>query len=329
MPNPTNPTHPALHPAIQVPLGQTAHDRALQFSKQQSSTAQGKQVYLQTLAVYAVQNWLSWMHIETDWTNSMSAQASLLGLLNLADLWLPHRGRLICQGVLPGVSTAEIPAVGPETVGCAVVQFSAALDQAEILGFTRQAQADQSFELPLDDLQPLEELLAHLMASEPQPTVAKVNLQGWLEGAIEQGWQSLETLLGSAQNDGFLAYRSSRQQTRTIQKVKRIQGPAALAEQAVLLLVAISQEERSSGADAPMEVTTQVQVRLHPEVEQAYLPPGIQLALLGPDQRCLQQVCARIQDNFIQLPLFRCAPGEEFGLQVVFGEVCVNETFVV
>ena len=50
---------------LTVPLGSAAHHWAEQFAAEQATPQKGKQVYLNTLAVLSVQNYLKWQQIET------------------------------------------------------------------------------------------------------------------------------------------------------------------------------------------------------------------------------------------------------------------------
>jgi hypothetical protein len=50
-----------------VPLSSSAHHLAEQFCRQQSNQKKAKQVYLNTLAVSAVNFYLRCMGVETDW----------------------------------------------------------------------------------------------------------------------------------------------------------------------------------------------------------------------------------------------------------------------
>lgn len=309
---------------LKVPLGRTAHELAIQYGAQQLSVVQGRQVYLNTLAIYAVQSWLQWMHIDTDWPASISWQASLQGLMGVADLWIPNRGRLMCQAVLSGAPVVSIPATGTDGLGCVVVQFADRLDQAVILGFTAALQTDEGLELPLSQLRPLPQLL-DLLHREDTPIVSAVNdLQGWLVGVCDQGWQSLEALLDRPETEWAWAYRS---RASSVLRVKRIDGQGQLTGQSVLLLVSIAGNQETPVSSDTLSDMIEVQVQLHPEMEQSYLPPGMQLALFSEDLTCLQQTTARVQDNFIQLLPFRCSPGERFSLQVTLEDVWATETF--
>ena len=49
-----------------VPLTSQAHKKGLEFAAEQKNVTEGKQVYLNTLAVMAVHQCLQWVGIESD-----------------------------------------------------------------------------------------------------------------------------------------------------------------------------------------------------------------------------------------------------------------------
>jgi Protein of unknown function (DUF1822) len=49
---------------LSVPLSNNAHRWAEDFAREQDNPSKGRQVYLNTLAVYAVYSYLKWLNIE-------------------------------------------------------------------------------------------------------------------------------------------------------------------------------------------------------------------------------------------------------------------------
>ncbi|HEY9704945.1 MAG TPA: DUF1822 family protein, partial [Allocoleopsis sp.] len=86
--------------AYAVPLNQSFHETALKFAKEQNTTAKGKQVYLNTLAVLAVNDFVQWLHIETDLESSDSWNIVVRLFQNVADLVLPNLGTIECIPVI-------------------------------------------------------------------------------------------------------------------------------------------------------------------------------------------------------------------------------------
>ena len=58
--------------AQKVLLDREAHAIARRFAVKQATPQKGKQTYLNTLAVYAVHNYLKWLQIESDLSSSDS-----------------------------------------------------------------------------------------------------------------------------------------------------------------------------------------------------------------------------------------------------------------
>jgi hypothetical protein len=140
-----------------VPLSFSAHARAEELRRQQSNPQIAKQVYLNTLAVYAVDFYLRCLGVETAIEESDSQNPLCLKFMNVADLQVKLVGKLECRPVLPDVTDLEIPAeVRANRVGYLAVQFDRSLKQAQILGFTTTAT------MPLVQLQSIDALPAYL-----------------------------------------------------------------------------------------------------------------------------------------------------------------------
>ena len=77
-----------------MPLNSTVHQLALEFYKQHICAPKAKQVYLNTLAVYAVKTYLGYFGIETDLQGSDSQNIVLQMLSDCADLNVKGWGKL-------------------------------------------------------------------------------------------------------------------------------------------------------------------------------------------------------------------------------------------
>jgi hypothetical protein len=309
---------------ISVPLGQQAHDLARQFAAQQTTSFKGKQVYLNTLAVYAVHQYLKWLQIDTDLTQGDSWNPGLRSLFNTADLIVPNIGKLECRPILVGEETFSIPAESLEDrIGYVAVQFSEALNEIQLLGFLSAAAVPQTHKpIRIRDLYPLEMLLDYLTpVLTPQPDSRRVNMTQWLQEIFEAGWQSLETLLTSYPELSLAYSRSSRnsdsQNSNTAKGAKLLDLGMTLGSQAVVLLVAIAPDT---------ERGFNIQVQLHPSREQ-HLPSQIKLLLLSQTGAVLQEIQARSQDNYIQMRQFWGSAGETFRIQVSLDSVSLTEHF--
>ncbi|WP_250126490.1 DUF1822 family protein [Chroococcidiopsis sp. CCMEE 29] len=147
---------------FKVPIGKEAVDRALEFQKQHGHNhTRAERVYLNTLAVSAVDAFLHRLEIETALADSNSQEVVCQVLMDVADLEIPNLGQLECRPVLPGADAVSIPPeVWSERIGYVAVQLDDSLQEATLLGFTTTV--PDSGELPLAQLQPITLLPAYI-----------------------------------------------------------------------------------------------------------------------------------------------------------------------
>jgi hypothetical protein len=315
-----------------VPLSSSAHHLAEQFCRQQSNQKKAKQIYLNTLAVSAVNFYLRCMGVETDWKGSQSRNPVMLSILDVADVEIPNLGKLECRPVLLQDKVIHIPPeVWSDRIGYVAVQLDQSLKQATLLGFSKTA---GSGELAISQLRSLEDLLEHLRQIEqPKPAKTRVNLSQWFENVFEAGWQSLEALLGTNQENLAFSFRSaSGLSERQVKRAKLINLGLQLGSQSVALLVALALAKRdevhlAEGIAPEADQKVNILVQMHPVGGETYLPPNLTLSLLSESGDTLQEVQSRSQDNYIQLKRFRGNPGECFTIQVTFGDASMTETF--
>ncbi len=311
-----------------VALSSSAHHLAGQFWRKQTNPQKAKQVYLNTLAVSSVKFYLHCLQIEVDWEASQSWNPVMQTLMDVADLEVSGLGKLECRPVLLGAQVVHIPPeVWSDRIGYVAVQLDSSLQEATLLGFTEKAPL--SGELPISQLRSLEDLLEHLShtrqtlsVNEPEASSDKirVNLSQWFQKLFESGWQSLEVLQGTNQENLALNLRSASPLNGTsVKGAKLIDLGLQLGSQSVALLVAITPE-----ADQKVGIV----VQLHPAGGRQ-LPSSVSLVLRSESGVTLQGVQSRSQDNYIQLKRFRGLPGECFNIQVAFGDVSVKENFVI
>jgi hypothetical protein len=302
-----------------VPLSSSAHAKAEQFCKRQNNPQKAKQIYLNTLAVSAVNFYLRCMGIETDWEASDSYNPVMYSLMNIADLQVKNRGKLECIPILPPYQVIQIPPeVGSDRIGYVAVQLDSSLQRATLLGFTETV--PESGELPITQLRSLEDMLEHLRQIEqPESATISVNLSQWFKNLFEVNWQSLESIFG-AENMAF-SFRSDSQVSQvTIQRAKLIDLGVQLGNQSVAMLVAITPE---------VEQKVGILVQVHPITGETFLPSNLKLSLLSVSGQTLQEVQSRSRDNYIQLKRFRGLPGEGFNIQITYGNATIMETFVI
>lgn len=170
-------------PLITVPLGRESHTKARELAAQamQLTTLAdkhqiGKRVYLNTLAVYAVDSYLRWQAYQPDLSQSDSADPILCSRWDVADLMIPDIGKLECRPIWEGESVFIVPSEATEDrIGYLAVQFGEHLEQAKLLGFAPMLDASNPpFFLPIANLQTLDYLINYLYRLE----VANQFLQG-------------------------------------------------------------------------------------------------------------------------------------------------------
>lgn len=306
---------------FKVPLSLEAYHVAERFWQQHRDRAKAKQVYLNTLAVSAVDYYLRCQGIKTDWAASCSRDLVFQTLMDVADLEIPHLGKLECRPVLPQADVIYIPPeVWSERIGYVAVQLDDSLQEVTLLGFTTTV--PESGEVAIAQLQAIADLPAHLQQIGQTKQSQLQVLSQWFEKQFENGWQSLETLL--ATDHQALAFRhnhTSQLSENSVKGVKLLDLGLQIGNQFLALLIAIApQSDRQVG----------IMVQVHPTGSENYLPPDLSLALLSESGITLQSAASRrCQDNYIQLRRFWGRPGECFKIQVAYGEIVVTENFII
>ncbi len=293
-----------------MPISFKAHQIAQQFRQQQSDGKKAKQVYLNTLAVYAVDQYLKWLGIETELEASDSWNAIAQTLADVADLQIAHKGKLECRPVLPNQSICYVPGeVLKERIGFIAVQLDADLQEATLLGFASAAATE---ELAFDQLRSLDDLVDYLNAIEPAKPAAIAQLGQWLQGAVEAGWFTIDQLL--ARQQPALSFRSSVEAAAPTLRAKLID-----LDQAQIVLII--------GVLSIAEAEVDVWVRICPEDSATQLPRELELSILDAAGAAVMQTQAR-STEMIQLK-FGAVWGEQFSIKIALNDISVTEAFVV
>jgi hypothetical protein len=299
-----------------VPLSSEAHLLAQECREQLFAPEKAKQVYLNTLAVYAVDFYLRCLGLQTDAEQSDSRNPICLKFMDVGDLLVKGLGKLECRPVLPDAEVCQIPPeVREGRIGYVAVQLNRSLNCATILGFTPTAVA----EVPLEQLRSLAEFPEYLnrmrqAASTQKATVTTI--RNWFENAFEEGWQRLEAILETKQ---IAIVRQTTQLRIDVKRAKLLDLGLQLGEQSVALAIAISHND---------DETVKVLVQVHPSRGQTYLPSNLRLIMLDENNETLQEVRSRSQDNYIQLKRFDGQIGDSFKIQVALNEISITEDFL-
>jgi hypothetical protein len=322
-------------------LDRTAHLSASKFAAGQMTIAKGRQVYLNTLAVCAVRQYLSFVcQLDLDLTHGDSWQVELQSIMNVADLVIPNVGKIECIPVLANTIEIQIP---PETieerVGYLVVQFNGQIDSVELIGFIPQIQQNLNtlMEPPIVNiaqLQSLDDFIDLIYTSQIN------NLRKFLAGMLGIGWEPIFQGRGFA-NDSLiqispknaigirelrlrgtnnnLSNHYSYNSIRDFNAGKIINLSGNIASIPLLLLIGLNQES---------DERINVKIRLHSGGSDRLLPANIELGLRSIDNRLLSHVQYSRSMDFIQLPSFKLPPGIEFKIEVVLGNDRFIESFI-
>ncbi len=299
---------------LTVFLTQEAHQYAEQFAAEQATPEKGKQVYLNTLAVVAVQTYLKWINIKTAIHQSDCWDSYSRIIFNVADLVLPNIGKLECRPILPGEKEFYLPPeVTDNRIGYMAVQFAEDLNQVQLLGFVSGRNINQFQEsISLTEIDSLDALIDEINLSQKF-----VNLRQWFTGILQTEWQPPELL--PATNMRRSIPTTSEAEVPTISCGKIINWGSGATQQVTVLVAKVT---------AKFEEEINICVRLYPIDEILYLPPGLQVQILDKSGNYCMKAEAREADDWIQLE-FGCKPQEQFTVEMNLGEQVIRENFVV
>ncbi|HIK32459.1 MAG TPA: DUF1822 family protein [Oscillatoriales cyanobacterium M59_W2019_021] len=314
--------------SFSVPLALAAHGQADRFRRYQKTPQKGKQVYLNTLAVYAVNFYLQCLGFETELETSDSWNPSLQTLMDVADLTVKPYGKIECRPVLPQATTICIPPeVWEGRISYIAVRLNASLREATLLGFLPSV---QTREVSLTQLQDLDRLGQYWLQQHQNQGDRSVNLSQWLDNLFEAGWQTLDALLGSNAGNFAVALRSSSVDGQPIvQGAKSIDWGIEAGNRSAVLLVGLFPEAGNTSRGSRWRERWGIRVQLHPQPGNPYLLENLTLSLQSLEGETLREVTSGSSDNFIQLPRFKCDRGDSFTLVVRWGNHSVSQNFTV
>jgi hypothetical protein len=161
---------------IAIMLPREAHEFARLFAAKQPDVPTGKQVYLNTLAVYAIHLYLNQQGIDTDLDCSDSWYPTMMTTPDSADLVLPdlEDARVECRAVLldcepdkPKMPISE--SAWSDRIAYIPVGLGETLDRAYILGFFRPFDSldlPEAVSIDSDELLPANDLPEYLRSLE-------------------------------------------------------------------------------------------------------------------------------------------------------------------
>ena len=147
-------------------------------------------------------------------------------------------------------------------------------------------------------------------------------LSEWFKNIFDEGWLTIDKLTKVETN---LAFNHIRKSIQGVRRGKLIDLEIQLGKNTVALLVNIVEVNESivKVNDSKFSIL----VQLHPTGKNKRLPHNLQLRMFSKGGKILQEVQARIQDNYIQLKPFKGEAGKRFSIEVALGDVSVKENF--
>jgi hypothetical protein len=306
--------------SIPLSITTTALRTAQQFADQSLTPEKQEQVYFNTLAVCAVNDYMEMMDIPTDLNASDSWNPAMRLYSDVADLKLTALGHLECRPIRSGTSCYIPREVPDDRIGIVVVEINVGDREATLLGFT---QTVRTGELSINELQTVDDLLARIDRLEHSQNEARidrlehsqseVSLSQWLQNIFEAGWQSVEKIL--APKTPSLAFRRCK-----VTRGKLIDIGIQLPGQSVALVVTLLTPET--------KVTVPLKVQVYPASEHAYLPPTLTLNLLDGKGVVVMEAIAGTANTHMTLE-FHAQEGERFSVRVKLEDMSITENFVV
>jgi hypothetical protein len=328
--------------SIPIPLTQEALQTARQFASEQSTPQKVEQIYLNTLSVYAVNNYLRMLGIKTDLTIGDSWNPIVRLVSNVADLWVTDIGRLECrplpmtesqlnttsqprglwslvnwlaEGRSPATPTACFvpPESQDDRMGYVVVQIDLAQQQAVLLGFTQTVVANT---IALPDLQPMTRLLK-VLSEEPQ---SSVQLSQWWQNLFTAGWQSLESLLDISAVNQTLGQVAFRRGNNNLRRAKLFDLETGSTSVEIVLVVHLTQKDSGNFG---------IELQVFPTQREMSLPHPLALRILDDTGSVFFEAITNEGDRVLQSRQFSGQAGERFSVQLAFEENSVLEAFIV
>jgi len=295
--------------SIPVSITQGALQMARLFADQQPTPEKKEQVYLNTLAVCAVNDYMEMMEIPTNLRASDSWNPAMHLYADVADLKLTGLGHLECRPVREGTACYIPPEVPDDRIGVGVVKIDTELQEATLLGFTKTVRTG---ELSISQLQTVDDLLEHLDRLERNQD--EVSLRQWLQNIFEMGWQPVEKIL--APKAPSLAFRYKNRVTQS----KLIGLGIQRSGQALALVVTPTSET---------EVQIHIKAQVYPTGKQAYLPPNLTLKVLEGEGVAVMEARTGSANTHNMTLELSARLGERFSVRVELGDISVTENFVV
>ena len=328
---------------FKVSLMLSARISAEKFRCQQNNPKKAKEVYLNNLAVSAVEIYLKNLGWITSRENCDSWNPIMQTLMNVADLEIPNYGKIECRAVLCNQQELVVPPeVQSERIAYIFVKFGSSLQECELLGFVPEIKVHQ---ISLSQLQPIENLTSYLREyknlQDKKKQESVTELSKWWQEVINDGWQLVEQVFPS---ESILSFRSPKQLQEkdltkieheersslpsiadvntTSQVISRVKLLDLVADSHTIPIALILQLEK----DKSEEIN--ISVKVHPTNTCVYLPEDLEIMILDEAKKTVLQAKANKTNEAIEF-LFSGERGEIFSIQTSFQDNSIVETFII
>ena len=310
------------------PISTVARMQAEKCSRQQIAPNKRQQVLLNILSVYFVHFYLKCMGFVTNLEASESWDPGQQTLMDVADLSIENLGKLECRPVQECEQSVYIPPeVQSNRIAYVAVLINKSLQSAELLGFVKEISTDN---LPINQLQPLEQLLEYLEileSTELKNTISsekkQVNLTKWFDNIFEVDWQTIESVFLARPYWQFRNAEEdlSKSLSNSVERAKLIDFGIKANRQSVGIIVNVSRDENNFD-----EIN--IVVSLHPGNENQYLPSLLNVMILDEEGTSVMEAKAKNDNKKIELE-FSASRGDLFSVKIVLGDVSAIENFAI
>ncbi|BAY26641.1 hypothetical protein NIES2100_64570 [Calothrix sp. NIES-2100] len=310
------------------PISTVAHRLAQAWSRQQGTPGKSQQVFFNTLSVSFMNFYLECMGFETDIEASDSWNPVEQTLMDVADLLIKNLGKLECRPVLENAQFVYVPPeVQSNRIGYVAVEISASFQSAKLLGFVKEVSIDN---LPINQLQPIDNLLQHLEFLELQTNQLlpqnwdlshqnTVELQKWFENIFASGWSTIESILST---ETAWQFRSGEEEVKKyVERAKLINFGIKANRGTVGIVVKVSHDENNCDE-------MKIIVELHPINHQEHLPDFLHVMILDEEGTAVMEAKAQKEHKKITLE-FNATVGDNFSVKIALADVSIIENFAV
>lgn len=319
-----------------VPLTRKMRDTAIKFSQYHHNESKARQIYLNTLAVLAVDFYCQCMEIETQLNQSNSWDVTMQFLMDVADLNIKDIGKIECRPVIKGEEFCHFPPeIWEDIMGYIVVEIDEQANKATLLGYLSKVNQEQ---IPLNQLHSLADFLTDLEQLQIGAVAAMttavggvvtgvvttventvIELTKWFDNIFGNGWQPEERALTLGIQPARNLQPANTEQPE-VNGAKVIRLGMQIPQETVILI--LRQKQLSEGE-------IEVNLRLYPSADAMYLPDGVQLIVLDEIGNPIPQLEAQARaDNWIQLK-FIGEPGDQFSVKVSLEDSSITEHFLI